>query len=251
MSATPAAVRGRFIGGRRRAMAQTAQKIQGWRWEMRAANAELVRTQVEAFEPGDDQAVVRVVGCGVCHTDLGYLFDGVRTRHPLPLALGHEISGEVVAAGSRYQSLVGKAVIVPAVTPCGTCEDCTEGRGAVCRKQVMPGNDVQGGFASHVIVPARGLCLVDVPGALEGRALGKAGATLAELAVIADAVSTPYQAICRSGLSDGDFAIVVGLGGVGGYAAQIAHSIGATVVDRKSTRLNSSHNPASRMPSSA
>lgn len=211
-------------------MVGTAQKVQGWRWEMRAANSELVRTQVPAFEANEDHAIVRVVGCGVCHTDLGYLFDGVRTRHPLPLALGHEIAGEVVAAGGRWHDLVGRAVIVPAVTPCGTCEDCTEGRAAVCKRQVMPGNDVQGGFASHVVVPARGLCPVDVAGALEGRELGSSGATLADLAVIADAVSTPYQAICRSGLSDGDFAIVVGLGGVGGYAAQIAHSLGATVV---------------------
>ena len=211
-------------------MSATVTKIEGWRWEMQASGAALARTQVEQFEPRADEVVVRVAGCGVCHTDLGFLYDGVRTRKPPPLALGHEISGEVVAAGERYAGLLGKAVIVPAVTPCGECDDCRAGRAAVCRRQVMPGNDVQGGFASHVIVPARGLCVVDAPGALEGRVLGKSGCTLAELSVIADAVSTPYQAICRSGLGEGDLALVVGLGGVGGYAVQIGKALGAHVI---------------------
>lgn len=211
-------------------MSATVTKIEGWRWEMQSPGAALTRTRVESFEPAANEAVVRVAGCGLCHTDLGYLYDGVRTRSALPLALGHEISGEVVAVGERYPELLGKAVIVPAVTPCGDCEDCHEGRAAVCKRQIMPGNDVQGGFASHVIVPARGLCVVDVPGALEGRELARSGATLAELSVIADAVSTPYQAICRSGLSQGDLALVVGLGGVGGYAVQIAKALGADVI---------------------
>jgi 6-hydroxycyclohex-1-ene-1-carbonyl-CoA dehydrogenase len=211
-------------------MSTTVTKIEGWRWEMQSPGSVPTRTRVENFEPRADEAVVRVAGCGLCHTDLGFLYDGVRTRKAPPLALGHEISGEVVAVGERYGELLGKAVIVPAVTPCGECEDCREGRAAVCKRQIMPGNDVQGGFASHVIVPARGLCVVAVPGALEGRPLGESGCTLAELSVIADAVSTPFQAICRSGLSAGDLALVVGLGGVGGYAVQIAKALGAQVI---------------------
>jgi 6-hydroxycyclohex-1-ene-1-carbonyl-CoA dehydrogenase len=211
-------------------MSATVTKIEGWRWVMSSPGSALTRSRVEHFEPRETEAVVRVAGCGVCHTDIGYLFDGVRTRKAPPLALGHEISGEVVAAGERYPELLGKAVIVPAVTPCGDCEDCREGRASVCKQQVMPGNDVQGGFASHVIVPARGLCVVDAPGALEGRTLANSGCTLAELSVIADAVSTPYQAICRSGLGEGDLALVIGLGGVGAYAVQIAKALGAHVV---------------------
>ena len=162
-------------------MSATVTRIEGWRWEMRSPASGLERTRVESFEPRADEAVVEVAGCGVCHTDLGFLYGGVRTRKEAPLALGHEISGAVVAVGDRYPELLGKAVIVPAVTPCGECADCREGRAAVCQRQVMPGNDVQGGFASHVIVPARGLCVVDAPGALEGRTLGRSGCTLAEL----------------------------------------------------------------------
>ena len=96
-------------------------------------------------------------------------------------------------------------------------------------RQEMPGNDIQGGFASHLEVPAHGLCVVDDPGALTGSEVGRSGCTLAELSVVADAVSTPYQAVRRAHVRQGDFVVVVGLGGVGGFAAQISHALGATV----------------------
>jgi 6-hydroxycyclohex-1-ene-1-carbonyl-CoA dehydrogenase len=87
----------------------------------------------------------------------------------------------------------------------------------------MPGNDIQGGFATHIRVPARGLCPVD-----EQR-LAAAGLALADVSVVADAVTTPYQAAVQAEVRPGDFAIVVGAGGVGGYAVQIARAFGATV----------------------
>jgi 6-hydroxycyclohex-1-ene-1-carbonyl-CoA dehydrogenase len=65
---------------------------------------------------------------------------------------------------------------------------------------------------------------------LSDRDRNPAGLDLAELAVIADAVSTPYQAIRRSGLRSGDLAVVVGCGGIGGFAVQIAAALGARVV---------------------
>jgi 6-hydroxycyclohex-1-ene-1-carbonyl-CoA dehydrogenase len=173
--------------------------------------------------------LVRVAGCGVCHTDLGFIHEGVRPRAPLPLALGHEISGEVVDAAPGLEAWLGRAVIVPAVTPCGECADCRTGFGTLCTRQTMPGNDIHGGFATHVVVPARGLCAVDDLGALQGRSVRRSGCTLAELAVVADAVTTPFQALRRARVSAGDFVVVVGLGGVGGFAAQIARALGATV----------------------
>jgi 6-hydroxycyclohex-1-ene-1-carbonyl-CoA dehydrogenase len=115
---------------------------------------------------------------------------------------------------------VGREVIVPAVIPCGTCELCRGGRGNACRSQVMPGNDLDGGFADLLSVPGRGICAVEDRG----------GYDLAELSVIADAVTTPYQAVVRSGLVPGGLAIVIGAGGVGGYAVQIAAARGARVV---------------------
>ena len=92
----------------------------------------------------------------------------------------------------------------------------------------MPGNDIQGGFASHIVTPAAQLC--EVPTDKDGRPTGDSGVTLAELSVIADAITTPYQAAGDAGLSSDDTAIFIGVGGVGGFGAQIAKSFGAAVV---------------------
>jgi 6-hydroxycyclohex-1-ene-1-carbonyl-CoA dehydrogenase len=186
-------------------------------------NAPLQRAAFAA-EPGPGEVVVAVAGCGVCHTDLGYLYDGVRTNQPLPLALGHEVSGTVVAAAPDAMAWIGKSVIVPAVLPCGECDLCRRGLSTICRTQKMPGNDIQGGFASHIVVPARGLCEVDRD------RLAKAGLTLAEVSIVADALTTPYQAVRRAGVAPVSLAIVVGVGGVGGYCVQVARAAGATVV---------------------
>lgn len=170
--------------------------------------------------PAADQVLVQVAGCGVCHTDIGFWKDGVATKKALPVTLGHEVSGTVFDAGAEFQHLVGHEVIVPAVITCGRCDLCKQGRSNVCRAQLMPGNDLDGGFAEFLAVPGRGLCLVENRGGYE----------LAELSVVADAVTTPYQAVVRSGLVSGDLAVVVGTGGVGGYAVQIAAALGAHVV---------------------
>ncbi len=194
------------------------------RWEMRSTEEPLVKNRVELEGPAAGEVLVEVAGCGVCHTDLGFYYDGVRTRQPLPLTLGHEISGRVVASGTDAGQWQDAAVIVPAVMPCGECDVCQRGLGNICSRQLMPGNDMHGGFASHIIVPAHGLCRVD-----ETR-LTEAGLDLAEIAVIADAVTTPYQSALQLAVGPGDLAIVTGVGGVGGYAVQIASALGARVV---------------------
>jgi 6-hydroxycyclohex-1-ene-1-carbonyl-CoA dehydrogenase len=87
----------------------------------------------------------------------------------------------------------------------------------------MPGNSlgIYGGFASHIPVPAEDLCIIENRGDFQ----------LAELAVIADAVTTPYQACVRAGLKPGDNVVVVGVtGGVGCYVAQMAKAFGAKTV---------------------
>lgn len=177
--------------------------------------------------PGPGEVLVRTAACGVCHTDLGFFYDGVPTRHPFPLTLGHEISGSVVDAGAGAESWLNAEVVVPAVIPCGTCDACRAGHGQICPNQVFPGNDVHGGFGSHVRVPATGLCRVPD---LSKPGQNPAGLDLASLAVVADAVSTPYQAIVRTGLRAGDVAVWVGVGGVGGFGAQISAAMGAHVV---------------------
>jgi len=209
--------------------------MRSWRMVAPGQTMELVESEIGPLEQG--QVLIRVAGCGVCHTDLAFWAEGVSTNKEPPLTLGHEVSGFVEDAAQGFEHLIGKGVIIPAVLPCGECELCRKGRGTICRRQMMPGNDIDGGFASHIVVPGRGLCVVDAASVNER--LGVSGVTLVELAVVADAVTTPYQAVLRSGLGSGDVAVFVGVGGVGGFGVQIARAMGATVVavDIDSRRL--------------
>lgn len=192
-------------------------------WMMTAPGAPLEYRPRPAETPGPGEAIVEVAGCGVCHTDLSFLHAGVRTRAALPLVLGHEISGYVREVGTGVdRALVGRPVVVPAVLPCGTCDLCRAGRRSICRKQVMPGNDRHGGFASHVVLPAQYFCPV-TESILRDHELW-------QLAVVADAVSTPFQAVKRAGVSADDVALCVGVGGIGIYGVQIAAAAGAKVI---------------------
>lgn len=188
-------------------------------WQM-IRPGDLVRTQIPMPDIKPGESVVRINGCGVCHTDLSYFYMGVPTVQPPPLSLGHEISGVVVGGES---SLMGREVIVPAVIPCGECELCRSGRSNRCLSQQMPGYSmgIYGGFSSHIVVPSKFLCVVENRGAIP----------LEHLSVVADAVTTPYQAGLRAGLKPGDRAIVIGAaGGVGSFMTQVAKGMGCAAV---------------------
>jgi 6-hydroxycyclohex-1-ene-1-carbonyl-CoA dehydrogenase len=191
-------------------------------FQLIAPGAALQPCDFPTLDPGSDEVVVQVAGCGVCHTDVAFAYGDVSTRHALPLVLGHEISGRVVAAGENAGAWVGRSVIVPAVIPCGVCPACQAGRATICRQQFMPGNDGNGGFATHVLLPSRGLCAV--PEVLPS------GLTLGMLSVVADAVTTPYEALRRAQVGAEDVVVIVGAGGVGGFGVQIAAALGAAVV---------------------
>lgn len=190
-------------------------------WQMEKPEAPLIQRTLAVPELGPGDVLIEVAGCGLCHTDLSFLHGGVQTKHAPPLTLGHEISGTVVAAGEAVKALDGKQVLVPAVMPCGECELCKMGERRVCRSQIMPGNDIDGGFASHVKVPGRYVCPVDLDGS---------GLELWQLSVVADAVTTPYQAAERLGIQAGDTVITIGVGGIGTYGVIVAAARGATVV---------------------
>ena len=190
-------------------------------WRLTEPGSPLEKVEGAGHPPGPDEALVEVAGCGVCHTDLGFFDGSVRTISDLPLVLGHEIAGRVVETGAGASEWEGRQALVPAVIPCGECELCRVGRPNACIRQVMPGNAIDGGFASHITVPARHL--TPIPVIPEGH-------TLADLSVIADAVTTPLQAVRRAAVKDGDLAIVIGTGGIGSYAVQIAAAFGAQVV---------------------
>lgn len=190
-------------------------------WVLEEAKQPLVRTSRTLEEPGPGDVLVEVEACGLCHTDLGFADGSVAPKKPLPIVLGHEIVGVVRGAGERWGSLVGHRVLVPAVMPCGDCAYCRAGRGNACLAQKMPGNDIDGGFATHLLAP--GASMVSL-------ATAPAGVATDSLSVVADAVSTAYQAVRRSGLAAGDVAVVIGGGGVGGFTAQIARALGARTI---------------------
>lgn len=203
------------------------QKIQTWQmkrpWSKNRETGEvtqgvLERAELDVPELKPGESLVEVAGCGVCHTDLGYFYDGVPTVEKPPLSLGHEISGAVVAG-----DLLGKKVIVPAVMPCNNCPICAAGRGNRCLAQKMPGNSLgpYGGFSSHIPVPSQDLCVIE----------DTKGIPLSHYAVVADAVTTPYQAAIRAEFKQGDMAVVIGAtGGVGVYMTQMVKALGARYV---------------------
>jgi len=209
-------------------MSSVPDKIKTWQMvQPTAKNKETGETipgklelvEIPVPELKDGEVLVEVAGCGVCHTDLGYFYDGVPTVQKPPLTLGHEISGTVVAGNQQW---MGKEVIIPAVMPCRQCYLCKTGRGNRCLAQKMPGNSfgIYGGFASHIPVPSVDLCEVK----------DRKGFPLEHLAVVADAATTPFQAAKRAALDIGDNVIVIGIGGVGQYMVQTAKALGAGTV---------------------
>jgi 6-hydroxycyclohex-1-ene-1-carbonyl-CoA dehydrogenase len=176
--------------------------------------------EVPTPSAGVGQVLIRVAGCGVCHTDLHYIDHGTPTFKAPPLILGHEISGTVEAVGDNVDHLaVEDPVLIAAVTSCGTCQACREGRENICARGEMLGNNIDGGFAEYVVAPAKDVFVLpaEVP--------------LVEGSIIADAITTPFHAVVNRGaVRPGQAVVVVGCGGVGLNVVQIAAALGARVV---------------------
>ena len=210
-------------------MTEVPDKIQTWQMAQPTSRdketgevipGKLERTAIPVPELKSGDVLVEIAGCGVCHTDLGFFYDGVPNVSKPPLTLGHEIAGTVVAGDEKW---IGKEVIIPAVMPCRECMLCKTGRGNRCLNQLMPGNSLgpYGGFSSHIPVPSVDLCEVKNRGEIP----------LSHLAVVADAATTPYQAAKRADLQPGDNVVVIGItGGVGQYTGQVAKALGAKTV---------------------
>lgn len=176
--------------------------------------------EVPTPSPGPGEVLVRVVGCGMCHTDLHYLDHGVKTFKEPPIILGHEAAGTVEKLGDGSADVAeGDRVLIPAVLSCGTCRYCRRGRENICDNLVMLGNNMDGAYAEFVVVPASQL--ISVPASIP----------LERASIIADAVSTPYHAVKHRGrVQAGDIVAVVGCGGVGLNVVQCATLAGARVI---------------------
>jgi len=175
---------------------------------------------IPAPTPGAGEMLIKVAACGLCHTDLSYIDHGVPTFKKPPLVLGHEVSGTVAGLGEGVNHWrEGDRVLVPTLYTCGQCEMCRTGRENICERMVMFGNNVDGGYAEYILVPAKDM--IPMPEEIP----------LIEGAIIADAITTPYHAVLNRGkVKPGDSVVVFGCGGVGINVVQFAAAIGAQVV---------------------
>ncbi len=183
------------------------------------AGAPLVVAEVPDPRPAPGEILIKVKACGLCHTDL-HLAAGEWRLPKLPLILGHEAVGVVEAVGPGVTNFkVGDRAGIPWIySTCAACEYCASDREALCPAIVVTGFMVDGGYAEYVKAPASHA--VAVP-----QELG-----FTEAAPLCCAGLTPYRALKVSGARVGDTVAIWGVGGLGHYAVQIAHAMGARVV---------------------
>ncbi|MFD2091466.1 zinc-dependent alcohol dehydrogenase [Blastococcus deserti] len=181
--------------------------------------------------PADDEALIRVAATGVCGSDVHIAVEGITPTGALPITLGHEIAGTVAALGSAVSGWTeGDRVCASALVSDLTCATCLAGHSEICLNRRLVGIHVDGGLAEYVAVPARNLVRLadDVP--------------FPVAAVITDAVSTPFHALVDvARLTPGESVVVVGTGGLGLHAVQIAAVLGASpviAVDVRTSQLD-------------
>lgn len=198
--------------------------------------APLERVESATPTPQGTEVLVRMVACGVCHSDI-HLHDGefnlgndkkLEVGRP-GLVLGHEIFGEVVAVGPDAQDVsVGDRRVVYPWIGCGECASCRRGEEHLCTPGRGLGTVAQGGFADHVMVP-------------HSRYLFDKGDVDDSLAsTYACSGLTAYSALKKVGeLTEGDEVVLIGAGGVGSMALQIALAQGLKpiVVDVDENKL--------------
>jgi S-(hydroxymethyl)glutathione dehydrogenase/alcohol dehydrogenase len=187
--------------------------------------------------PKAGEILVRVAACGVCHTDLHVIKGEV--QFPLPCVLGHEISGVVAEISPDVKGIrPGDAVVCSFIMPCGVCQYCVRGRDDLCetffamnrlkgtlydgesRLRRSDGSPLamysMGGLAEYAVVPA-----TDVFAA-------PANIPLTDACILGCAMMTAYGALKNQArLQPNEAVAVVGTGGVGSNAIQVAKAFGA------------------------
>lgn len=176
--------------------------------------------QVPIKEPGRGQILVKVLACGICHTDLHAAEGDWPVKPSLPFIPGHEGIGEVVALGAEVDFLEkGDIVGVPWLhTACGHCEYCITGWETLCNNQQNTGYSINGSFAEYVLADAAfvGKFPKDV--------------NYLDMAPILCAGVTVYKGIKEADLKPGEWIAISGVGGLGHLAVQYAKAMGYHVV---------------------
>lgn len=179
----------------------------------------------ECPEAPADWVVLRVLGSGICGTDLHIASGGFPCR--TPVTLGHEFVGEIVecGAGVTDRTIGDRVVCEPHIGACGDCPLCRRGVEQLCPHKVSPGIRTDGGLADYVAVPAR--LLHRVPDGI-----GDA------LAAVCEPTAISVTAMERISVQPGETVAVLGPGPVGLIVAMIARAVGAgrvVVVGRSSS----------------
>ena len=188
----------------------------------------LVAVNVDVPQPAPDEVVIRVRAAGICHTDAN-LRRGGSSSATLPLIPGHEIAGEISAIGvDVHDRTIGERVCVHYVESCTHCVHCVAGREQFCVTGKMIGAQRSGGYAQFVAVPARNA--VPLPGEI----------SFVHGAVMMCSSATALHALRRGRLADGESVAILGVGGLGISAVQLARALGAVqvfAVDRDEAKL--------------
>jgi D-arabinose 1-dehydrogenase-like Zn-dependent alcohol dehydrogenase len=170
-------------------------------------------------EPGPGEVLVKVAFCGICHSDLSLINGTFPTQIPV-VTQGHEASGTIAALGPEVTGWSeGDRVVVAAGRPCQVCPNCRRGEVVNCLKIQLMAFAYDGAWAEYTVAQAAGLTRVpdNVP--------------LEQAAILADAVSTPYGAVVRTGkVAVGESVGVWGVGGLGTHIVQLARLVGAVPV---------------------
>ena len=113
--------------------------------------------EVPTPEPGADDVLVKVEAAGICHSDAHYRA-GVSPVRPLPLTLGHEVSGTVQSIGPAVEQFTtGDRVCLHYLVTCGKCNFCNRGSEQFCVRGSMIGKYRDGGYAESILIPERSL----------------------------------------------------------------------------------------------
>lgn len=188
-----------------------------------------VRDVASPARPASYEALVRVVACGICGTDL-HILAGDSYRPVLPFVLGHEPVGivEALGDGSRAGVAVGDRVAMTIFEGCGTCSLCSVGDQRLCPdlRSIVGVTGRSGGFAELLLVPTEQL--VPVP----------AGLGPVSAAGLVDAGATAANSVRQAGTDDVAEVVVVGGGPVGFLVAELLRlrDINALVVEPNDVR---------------
>ncbi|KFL90507.1 Alcohol dehydrogenase [Acetobacter malorum] len=167
-----------------------------------------------------NEILVKMIACGVCHTDL-HAAEGDWPKKPtLPFIPGHEGVGTVVKAGSAVTHVkVGDEVGVPWLySACGHCEHCLGGWETLCAKQEDTGYSVNGCFAEYVVADPNYVALLPK------------GIDPVQVAPVLCAGLTVYKGLKMTDTKAGNWVAISGVGGLGQMAVQYGVAMGLNVV---------------------